>query len=594
VIKFQSLLLDSIALFWISLVFIILFIGLPSKIVFTKLRQNWDSKIVSYLAGSILAIIVGVAILSSLRLFGWLTLVFWYVGFLFLGWRYSHKSQDKKPFSERIWEKLILPCVDLLDRELSLAKLKTIVLQTWQRSLQKIHKIIIACQLNRLDGMLGAIALTTIICLAILLRYEYPLQELRFSRPDNYHDLLVTRQILSRDLPQISSFSVFSAIVAVISLLGSIDPMQVIRFLSPFLGFLLVISVGYCVRNLSQDRASTLAAMFSLATYLFTWNEKISDRLPQWWQEFLLIIKDNLNASLIRQWTGGNFEIGAIFLVLGLGILVDRTSRRETISTTICCLIIVAIASPPLLILALIGGITLTIEKRLALTLVAVVWLSLALVSAIPNNPLQIDRIFLITLPIALSLLFGLFFLIISYLSKIILGKWTKVTCLIVVFAISINILLPIAPKINYLEYESAARQSLQIRSFFPRKSWIIVAPIEQLAQNYGFGWYEDLAEFTKKYTSEVNKTNFKFPYSVPDLFVFIEKRPFASFPEIKSLPYSLLVDPTFNNYRSSYGRASLQFEALKLCEDYLRDRTNGSIYYEDKDIRIYHFQIQI
>ncbi|MGL5872687.1 MAG: hypothetical protein ACRC2R_10035, partial [Xenococcaceae cyanobacterium] len=454
-INFQSLLLDSLSLFWTCLVFIILFIGLPSKIVFTKLRQNWDSKIVSYLARSSLAIIVGVAILSSLRLFGWLTLVLWYVGFLFLSWRCSYKRQDKEHFTERIWERLILTSIDLLEREFSFTKLKIIILKTWRRSQQKIHKIIIAWQLNRSDKMLGAIATATILCLAILLRYEYPLQELRFSHPDSYHDLLVTRQILSRDLLPISNFSVFSAIVAVISLLGSIDPMQVIRFLSPFLGFLLVLSVGYCVRNLGRDRASTLAAMLGLGAYLFTWNAKISDRLPQWWQEFLLIIQDNLNASLVKQWTGGDFEIGAIFLLLALGIAAEKKFRSEAIVTSICCLIIVAIASPPLLILAFIGGVALIVGNRLALTLVSIVWLSLALISAIPNHPLQLDRVFLVTLPIALSLLLGLVFLIISHLLKIIFGKWTEVTCLILLFAISINFLLPIAPKINYLEYES-------------------------------------------------------------------------------------------------------------------------------------------
>jgi hypothetical protein len=595
VINTNFLFIDFATNLWVATVFIILFIWLPSKVVFSSLKQNWDNRIVSYLARTLFVIIVGVALLSVLSLFGWLTLVLLYFGFLFLGWRYSYNSQEKWNFPQQIWEKLILVSVDLLDRGFSLKRLEKIALGVWQRSQKNINFIIATWQLNRSQGMLGAIALTTSLAVAFFLRYEYPLQQLRFGHPDAYHYLLVTRQILTRDLPQISNLRVFSIIVAVISLLGSIDPMQVVRFLAPLLSFLLVLSVGYCVRNLTQTKTAALAAMYGFGAYLFTWNWKISDRLPQWWQEFLVTIKDNLNSSLIRQWTGGDFEIGAIFLLLALGTcncIFERKNRQEASLTTICCLIIVAIASPTLLILALIGSIGLIAGKRLALALVSIVWTSLALISAIPNNPLQIDRLFLVTLPIALSLLLGLLFLVTNQLLKIILEKWSELTCLILIFAISINFLLPIAPKINYLEYESAARKSLEIRSLFPVKRWVIVAPVEQLAQNYGFGWYEDLAVFTKRYADKVNKTNFKFPYSVPDLFVFVEVRPFVSRTDLQSLPYSLLSDPTFSNYRSSVGRASLEFEALKLCEDYLRNHGNGSVYYEDKDLKIYHFRL--
>jgi hypothetical protein len=179
-------------------------------------------------------------------------------------------------------------------------------------------------------------------------------------------------------------------------------------------------------------------------------------------------------------------------------------------------------------------------------------------------------------------------------LLSLVLGLWSEIICLILVFAIAINFLLPIPGKLSYLEYEMAARKTLELRVRFPIKRWVIVAPVEQLAESYGAGWYEDLGLFVEKYASKVSNPDFNFRYSVPNLFILVEKRPLVSgLSESQMLPYSVLSDPTYSHYRSSAGRASLEFTALQMCETYRHlHEKDVAIYYEDQDLRIYQVQL--
>jgi hypothetical protein len=138
-----------------------------------------------------------------------------------------------------------------------------------------------------------------------------------------------------------------------------------------------------------------------------------------------------------------------------------------------------------------------------------------------------------------------------------------------------------------------AARKALEINALFPRQSWTITAPIEQLAETYGFGWYEDLALFIERYSPQAGQAQFHFPVSGKHLFIFVEKKPFVTFPaELSVLPDSILSDHTYRYYRSSVGRASLEFEALRMCEAYRRAHSDSKIYYEDEELRIYQFEL--
>jgi hypothetical protein len=427
----------------------------------------------------------------------------------------------------------------------------------------------------------------------------------RLGTPDSYGNVLGARQLLNGDwAKQIRSLPIFPTLATVISLLGAIDAMHVVRFLAPIIGLLLVLSVGYGIHRLTRHHAGALAGMFSLGAYTYTSNlqttnipEKIGKFYSDWWLQWLFTVTDSLNSSLIQQWAGGNLEIGAMFLMLGLGRTWDVSRgkyRRVAWVDAFCCWTIVAIASPNLLMISVAGGILLWVDGRLALSVCAIAWMILALLFAIPENPLTLDRSFLLTLPVGLSLLVGLFMIFASYCFYPLLRKSSQTVCIVLFFAIAVNFLLPISPKISYLEYDMSARKTLELRMQFPLKSWMVVAPIEQLAASYGAGWYEDLGLFVEKYAAKVEKDNFQFPYAVEHLFILVEKRPFrSSQTDASGLPYSVLSDHTYHYYRSSTGRASLQFQALNLCENYRRHHNQDvSIYYEDDSLRFYHFQL--
>ena len=176
---------------------------------------------------------------------------------------------------------------------------------------------------------------------------------------------------------------------------------------------------------------------------------------------------------------------------------------------------------------------------------------------------------------------------------KLLSNKWAETFCLALVLSLSINFLLPLPPNLTYLEYDMAARKSLELKNLFPPHSWTLAAPTEQLAEIYGSGWYEDLALFVEEYAAQASNPEFNFPVSGNHLLVLVEKIPFVTFPNEPSvLPHSILSDRTYRYYRSTAGRASLEFEALKMCEAYRRNHPNSEIYYEDQELRIYHFQV--
>ena len=144
------------------------------------------------------------------------------------------------------------------------------------------------------------------------------------------------------------------------------------------------------------------------------------------------------------------------------------------------------------------------------------------------------------------------------------------------------------------LEYEAAARATQEIAYKFPRQTWVVAAPVEQLAETFGLGAHEDLAGFVEKYRSQVSSPEFRFQDAREDLFIYVEKRPFQIFSrEPETVSFSVLTDPTYRNYRSPGGRASLEAAALQLCETYRQYHSNADVFFENEALRIYHIHQQ-
>ncbi|MGL6138253.1 MAG: hypothetical protein ACRC2M_13220 [Planktothrix sp.] len=520
-----------------------------------------------------------------------------YTIFLLVVWYRRQRSRAREKLTLFV-QGLLFLFLDILDQGLPTEKIFKSFSLIYQQYKKRWLTIIGVQTINSRQKTLKTLVLTVILTFTLLLRFEHPLLEMRLATPDSYQNLLLTQQFLTGDWKQIQHhLPVFSALTAVMSLLASVDAMQVVRFLQPLFGFLLVLSVGYSLQTLTQKGTVAWVGMFSLGAYLFTWSPEISEQLPLWGQQVLGTVIGSLNFSLVRQWAVGDEEIATMFLVLSLACCTKvyiRKLRSTAILDTCCCLAMVAMATPVLLILALIGIVGVMGGRILGLASVAISWLLFALLFAFSPEKFDFFRVFLITLPVGLSLLTGLIFLFISWILFPILRRKSEIVCLILLLFFACNFLLPPPAKINYLEYEIAARKSLEIRTIFPLKRWILVAPPEQLAQNYRAGWHQDLAEFVKQYLPEVTFDDFHFPYEVPDLFVFVEKQPLAIHPLNlhSAVSNSILSDPTYHYYHSLAGRTSLEFEALKLCELYQKYHAGASIYYEDTQLRICHFEL--
>jgi hypothetical protein len=615
---------------WVLLLFILLFGLLPLVAFPQKSIPSLSSRIVGAFVRTAIAIACGSILWAKLGLFTWLTAVLVYLAGLGIGWFGSHQWQLQATF-QQLGQQIAIATVDIFDRGLSLGQIGRWLLLPWKSIYQPFievspleidrqNRLVISptSKQMEIDGsqrrsnrtiaataaihyrskwsppliLLTAISTIAILGLTIRLRFEHPLTEFRFSHPDTYGQLFITQQILARDVPQVNYLPVFPSVTAFLTALSGVHPLQVIHLLGAIFGTLLVLSIGYTIRNSTKNGAAALAATYSLGAYLFTWNLPISGWLPIGIQQWLSIVKDNLNGGLIRSWAVSDLEVGAIFVILALGCSTHlfRSSERTAAGiNTICCVLLVAAIAPSLLILVFFAGFGLIFGRRMALFTLSTSWVLLGLLVAIPESNFPLLTGVFATLPIGLSLFVGMLFVAISSAGRLLLANWSAPVCLTIFLAITLNFCLPSVPQINYLEYDAAARKAIEIGHLLPRHTWTIVAPIDQLAQVYGHGWYQDLAEFVTKYQDRVADPNFHFP-SQTSLSVFAEKVPFTTDKPEFPVPYSVLVDPTYRHYRSPSGRAQLAQATLKLCETYRQHHPDSQIYYEDEHLRIYQF----
>jgi hypothetical protein len=253
-------------------------------------------------------------------------------------------------------------------------------------------------------------------------------------------------------------------------------------------------------------------------------------------------------AATIPHWSAGDAEIAVLFAVLGTLALAMRTAAAR--HGCFACAAVVAVA--------------------------------------LPGSPLP--ETLRVALPVAAAIAAGAGFAV--------LARFVRRLRLDAVAAplacATLIVLMPQAPGALFLEYPIAQAKTLEIASTLPRGQWLIVAPVEQLAEAYGRGWYEDPAAFVERHAARAGDPSFTFDYSMNEIMVFVEKRPFKTFStEAHALPFATLMDPTYRNYRSLAGRASLQARLLALCQAYARTHEGASLYYEDDDLAIYRFRLR-
>jgi hypothetical protein len=600
VFSHPSLLIDVLASGWVVLVFILLFGYLPTIAFPQRSIPSWSSRLVGAFVRTVAIVAIGSMLWTKLGLFTWIVAVLVYGTGLSIGWIASHQWQYRQPVRQ-LAQQLAISTVDIFDRGLSMPQLQQWLLWPWQFIEQSIQARIDRSKSGLPLVILSAIATFSLLLLAVGLRFEHPLTEFRFAHPDTYGQLLFAQKILARDLLPVDRLPLFPSLAAFVTAVSGVHPLHVVHLLGAIVGTLLVLSIGYLLRCLTHNGAATFAATYSLGVYLFTWQLPISTQLPLGVQQCLHVLKDTLDRGLIRSWAVSEFELGALFAILAIGCsthLHRSAQRTEAIVNTLCCVLLVAAIAPSLLILLLFGSFGMIFGRQMALFTLSTAWTILAVLAATESiggaSPLE-QRFplltgILATLPIGLSLLVGLLFIAIATAGRLLLANWSAPICLTVFIAITLNFWLPPLPAIDYLEYDAAARKAVEIGHLFPRHQWTVVAPIEQLSQVYGRGWYEDAAVFTAKYQDLVTAPSFHFPHPTP-LLIFTEKRPFIPDKPEYPVPYSVLIDPTYRHYRSPSGRTQLESSLLRLCETYRRQHPDlYRIYYENDRLRIYQF----
>ena len=448
---------------------------------------------------------------------------------------------------------------------------------------------------RRLEGLQDKEMLVTflavVLATSVILRAAHAVRELRFDQPEQYSVLLRTRELMLNLHPGGRPL-VFPAVIAATSLLSGVDAMQVTRVLSPVVELFVVLAAGLLIHVCARVRVACVAALYCLGAAAFppAGNGPI---VPVSALEKAKIL---FGAPPAMMRASTEFGFGLLFLLLALAILVEwyRSERTwESLLDFGCCLFLTGIVSQfLLLILMTVAGVVL-LRPVAGLAAFVVVCYSLTAymtLSAGVSTPEGMRAI----LPVAAAVLVGLLVAILENRLLAYYGRTAQTVLFAACLSVAVIWLRPQRLVGRYLEYEAAARATQEIISRFPRQTWIVIAPVEQLDETLGLGAYEDLAGFVEKYRERVLSPEFRFHEGQENLFIYVEKRPFQIFArEPEAVSFSVLTDPTYLNYRSPGGRASLEAAALRLCEAYRRQHANANVFFENEDLRIYQVRQQ-
>ena len=577
--------LDALKAFWILGVFLSVFFLLPTRL-FPK-RPNFPKlmRIAGNWARTVLGVTTLVFFLSSLRVFGAITVVLLFLGAIAVSW--FRKSAGMPGRLVTIFEATTLKVIRLVEsRSFGMLPRKRPPgsASPWGSRVNRWLRV--------LEGreLLGA-CFIVVLGITVVLRTEHAVRELRFDQPEQYSALLRARELMLNVHPAGRPF-VFPAVIAVTSLLSSTDPMQVTRFMAPLIGLFVVLATGLLIQVSTRASVACVAAIYCLGATVFP---------PARDQAGVAIsvaekIESVFSGSAANIRARPEFAFGMLFLLLALTFLADwhRNLRGwDSLLDFACCLLLTGIVSQVLLLVLVMAAGALLLRPMAGLLAFAMLGYGLVACATLFTGITIPDEMGTI-LPVAAAVLVGCLLALIESALVARAGKRAEATLLAACLCVAVIWLRPQRLLGQCLEYEAAARATQEIAYRFPRQTWVVAAPVEQLAETFGLGGHEDLAGFVGRYHSQVSSPEFHFPDAREDLFVYVEKRPFQIFSrEPVTASFSVLTDPTYRNYRSPGGRASLEAAALQLCESYRQYHSNADVFFENEALRIYHIHQQ-
>jgi hypothetical protein len=580
--------LDALEGAWILFIFLLAFFWVPAHLFSRQPNSDAVMRIAGNCARTVLCVTAAVVLLARLRALNATTVTLLFAGSLTAAWLGRNAGSPI-----HLWERLQTKAIGTLrwleTWPFALHFLpragRPIPARTGARSRMKRWLLV----LERKEILVTCFAI--VLLTTSILGAEHAVRELRLEQPEQYGDLLNARQLIL-DLPAGDQPLVFAAVIATTSLLSARDPMQVTRFLSPVVGILTVLAICLLIRAGTRFGVACLAAMYCLGAAAFppVSNEPVvAMSLTQKLESVIRVSPASLRAT-------PEFGLGLLFLLLALAVLADwyRNSRRwDSLLDFACCLVLVGLVSRSLLLILVTAAGVLLLQPMVGLVVLVMVCYGWAAYATLAVSTIDSSTA-LTVLPIAAAIGVGCLFALTEAMLAPLSGRAAEVTLLIAALALAVIWFPPRRFPRQCLEYEAAARVTQQIAHQFRRQSWVVAAPVEQLAETFGLGAHEDLAGFVEKYRNRVSNSEFRFPDAREDLFIYVEKKPFQIFSrEPETISFPVLTDVTYRNYRSPGGRASLESAALKLCENYRQYHSDADIFFENEELRIYHIHPQ-
>lgn len=583
-----------LTLIWIFATFIVLFFFLPQKLFPTSKETNFLNKVLSNSLYGLVVIIFAGNLLSILHLFNWFTLLLFY----FIWPAFCHAIKNFGKLNELVKNYFInkyLQLLDLLESDNLQKTISEYFDNKKQKTILSLKLFISKLELSNPLIILSLSFFLIIFSFIFGVNFLQPLKEVRFAFIEDYKTLLESWQVLLSEKDN-SNIYFLPAILAGISSIAGVDPVHTVSFSSPIILILLILLIAITIWKLTNYKSIALVSIYLLGTNIFYLPKDNKYKISSLPKSFLENILDIFQEHLSQHIFGGKQTLVFIFLLLSIIFYSEIVKEKQELNFNInkrnlvnllICLLLLGLNNPLLLLPTFLTMLVLTILPGFSLLIFSFSLIMLILFIEINQKGVFNNLGFELILPIAVVLFCSSVCQALIYFSRFLINRYSEFTVATLTVAISIAF-LPKQPSYKYLEYDISAKKILEIAQNFPKKRWLVIAPVEGLAISYGYGWYEDLSSFISKYEEKVKEPKFEFSFPL-DAFIFVEKKPFVFFErEPKQVPFSTLNDLSYKNYRSPAGRASLEQQAITLCETYKKNHPEMKIYYEDEVLRIY------
>lgn len=548
-----AMLLATLQLLWLLLL-VAISVWLPAAIGQRTLRPSW-ARLIEHAVMLLLFVTVAVWSLAPLRLLNPLTLPLAALAPGAVRWVIVHRhtlSADLRRLARwMVWRGAVI-AENALDSRARLTQLRAAALPSAAAVAGRVAPaqlvtgglVVVVAAIMLAPGIVPALANT------------------RLNDAWAYGELLTTQRLLAGEGAG-SRPQVFASVAAALSLMSSIAAVHVVRLLIPLVEIAMLMALLFGVY---RTTAAVTPAVVAAAT---AWIIGVQQRPP-------------------------SLELADACALLLLWCLPGALAgERRQLWVAGGCTVLAAAAAPATLPLLAIISVWLLLKPAWVLTGTGAAWLAWWWFI---DSAAAADGGAAVHAAVNVALAAGLIGAGIVH-ALILTFRWGPAAHrLAIVTAATSVVIVSAMPRTNaarYVEYDAAARQTLAIASAFPRYRFMIVGPLEQWALSYGRGWHMNLHEFVATVTSPEIERRGRLPFHVDDVFVFVETRPFVTFPaEPADVPFTTLADPVFRYYRSLAGRASLQFEAHQICERLLAG-LGGSIHFDDGRLRIYRFTLR-